>query len=94
MKDLRAELDDFERRWRLINKVFNDISGICIRCEYKLTDEDWRVLDEARLDDAISYEDLRKKLKAVYLRVMRNALRKKYGQTSQSSGTDVLDVTT
>jgi hypothetical protein len=90
MKSLRSELDDFDRRWRLINKAFNEISRICIKCQYDLTEEDWRVLDEARLDDAISYEDLRKRLKAVYLRVMRNALRKKYGQTSHAGGTDVL----
>jgi len=78
--------DDYDARIELIRKAFNEISALCLKYDYDLTDEDWRVLDEARLDEAEGYDELRDRLKAVYLRVRRNAIR----QTSQSSGTGVL----
>jgi hypothetical protein len=78
--------DCYGDRVELIRRAFNEISALCLKYDYDLTDEDWRVLDEARLDEATSYDELREKLKTVYLRVKRNTMR----QTSKSGGTDVL----
>jgi hypothetical protein len=69
--------DDYDARVSLINRAFREISRLCFECDYTPTREDWRVLDEARLDDpALSYAEVRERLAMVYRRIKRACLEK------------------
>lgn len=77
--EVRTELaqDDYDRKVSLIHRAFNEISRLVFDCDYTLTDEDWRALDEARLDDpALSYAEVRARLVRVYRRIQRACIEK------------------
>lgn len=62
--------DDYDRKVSLIHRAFNEISRLVFDCDYTLTPDDWRALDEARLDDpALSYGEVRARLVGVYKRI-------------------------
>ncbi len=65
-----TEEDDYDAKVLLIQKAFLEISRLCFESGYTLTAEDWRALDEARLDDpALSFQELRARLAAFYKRI-------------------------
>lgn len=69
--------DDYDRKLSLIQRAFNEISRLVFDCDYTLTPDDWRVLDEARLDDpTLSYAEVRARLVQVYQRIRRACVEK------------------
>lgn len=68
----RSAQDDYDRKVSLFHRAFNEISKLVFECDYTLTADDWRALDEARLDDpALSYAEARERLVQVYRRIKR-----------------------
>lgn len=63
---------DYERKVLLIQKAFREIAKLCFEHDYELSDEDWHVLDEARLDDPqLSYDEVHARLAGLYRRIKR-----------------------
>lgn len=69
--------DDYDAKVSLISRAFNAISRLVFDCDYTLTPDDWRAIDEARLDDPrLSYAEVRARLVGVYRRVQQACLEK------------------
>lgn len=72
---IECEEDEYDRKVELIRRAFNEISRLCLEYDYTLSPDDWRALDEARLDEpALSYAELREQLVKVYRRIKRSCL--------------------
>ncbi|MEM4721545.1 MAG: hypothetical protein QXT73_05750 [Candidatus Methanomethylicaceae archaeon] len=64
--------NDYDRKVELIRRAFKEISRLVFKHDYTVTAEDWRALDEARLDDpTLSYDEVRARLVEVYRRIKR-----------------------